>query len=168
MIVSIFATHADGSLNVPRIPEDRALLRTLSKGHIIICGSTVGAQIPRSLKKIVVSRVPGEEYASTVEAVMQAAKKSSDEDGTNYVIYGGHRIYAVANKYADKIVNIVVSAETPRQDPAADETYGYTFVPSNFVLESSKDLCNFTDDASSPLGHMVNVYVRSDDGHATP
>lgn len=159
MIVSIFATHADGSLNVPRIPEDRALLKRWTQGKIVICGSTVAKQIPKSLKKIVISRVSGQEYCDTVEEVMNSLDEKND-----YIIYGGHRIYDVANHYADVIVNIIVDPKTPRAERGQDDIYGIASVPDIFELVDIRDLGKYTEQQSD-TGHIVKVYTNPMSDH---
>lgn len=153
MIVSIFATHPDGSLNVPRIPEDRALLKEISKDKTIICGSTIAKQIRGSYKKIVVSRVSGEDYEVTVDNLMKSLRDEHEED---YIIYGGHRIYAVANKYADVIYRIIVQA--PRAEPGADAMYGFASVPDNFDLVH---ICDLGIYSGIMTPHIVEVYHKT-------
>jgi len=152
--ISVFANHEDGSLNVPRIPEDREFLKQLTANRTVICGSTVATQIPRSLKKIVIRRMEGFDYNRLVMTIMQNLP-----DDRSYIVYGGWRVYAEANKHVDMIVRIKVSADTQRAETNKDDVYGYTTIPENFVLLSERDLSEYIN-TEKKTGHMVQVYRR--------
>lgn len=162
-IISVFATHQDGSLAVPRLRIDRKLLQSVSAGRIIICGSRVAEELPKSSQKLVISRprdIDGNlldvDYNEHVHKTMQ------NLEDREYVVFGGHRIYDIANSFADTIVHVKVAPNTPLADKYSKDEYGYVKwekLQQTLVRHGPiEEFVNITDDNLS--GHEVFIYTN--------
>lgn len=148
-IVSICAIRSNGSLRVPKMKSDRALLIKASRGRTILCGSNIAKYLPASRDKVVVTRdsIKGDELYS--HAVIRTTTETLERN--DVAVWGGHRIYAAVATLRPIYVVVYVPDDIPNDDMGDENKntidedtlnsfYGYVEIPPYYTLAKTEKL----------------------------
>lgn len=180
-IISICALRPDGSLRVPKLKSDRAILIKVSRGRTIICGSTIAKYIPASRDKQVISRnsitsTDNNSYENAVVRITAESLKKND-----LVVWGGHRIYNAVNSFRPiyVVVNIPDSIQNDDMnnediismagnDTLIKQYYGHVKIPDLYTLARTERLDPYVDENGMTHDLSVSYWLPFEKMHSHP
>lgn len=126
----------DGNRLLWSVPEDLALFRSLTSGHIVVMGRRTWESLPETKrplpnrKNVVITRSPGE-YPDNVTVVSDLNKLMQHYylPGEDCWVIGGGEIYQAALPYAQEVEYTEVYVDTPDRP---DLVYAPDFLNNGF------------------------------------